>query len=69
VDPGAAAVSGEEYELLLTIPRDAGDLARDLDAKVGVPLTEIGVVEPASDAAVKTRGRRVDPARGHDHFS
>lgn len=69
VEPGAAAVSGEEYELLLAIPSDAGDLARDLEAQFGVSLTEIGVVEPTSETPVKTRGRRVDPARGHDHFS
>jgi thiamine-monophosphate kinase len=69
VSPAAAVVSGEEYELLLAIPADAGDLARELEARFGVPLTQIGVVEPASDAPVTTRGGRVDPARGHDHFS
>jgi thiamine-monophosphate kinase len=69
VSPAEAAVSGEEYELLLAIPADASDLTRELEAQFGVPLTEIGVVENASDAPLKTRGRRVDPARGHDHFS
>jgi thiamine-monophosphate kinase len=69
VSPAAAAASGEEYELLLAIPVDAGDLASELEARFGVPLTEIGVVESAGDAPVKTRGGRVDPARGHDHFS
>ena len=70
VPPADAVTSGEEYELLLAIPAgDDGDLARELEEQFGVPLTEIGIVEPASDAPVKTRGGRVDPARGHDHFS
>jgi thiamine-monophosphate kinase len=69
VSPSEAVVSGEEYELLLAIPADAGDLASEFEAQFGVPLTEIGIVEPASDAPVKTRGARVAPARGHDHFS
>jgi thiamine-monophosphate kinase len=69
VSPTEAVTSGEEYELLLAIPVLAGDLASDFEVQFGVPLTEIGVVEPASDAPVTTRGARVDPARGHDHFS
>ncbi|MDQ6634054.1 MAG: thiamine-phosphate kinase [Gemmatimonadota bacterium] len=69
VRPADAVVSGEEYELLLAIPAGAGDLAGELEKQFGVPLTEIGVVEPASDAPVKTRRGRVDPTRGHDHFS
>jgi thiamine-monophosphate kinase len=69
VSPAQAAVSGEEYELLLAIPGDARQLSRQFEARFGLPLTAIGVVEPASEAPVKTRGERVDPARGHDHFS
>ena len=69
VSPVQAAVSGEEYELLLAMPAVAGGLAGEFEEQFGVSLTEIGVVEPASDAPVKTRGGRVDPARGHDHFS
>jgi thiamine-monophosphate kinase len=69
VSPTAAVASGEEYELLLAIPGNASALSRQLEAAFGVPLTTIGVVEPASDSPVSTRGGRVDPARGHDHFS
>jgi thiamine-monophosphate kinase len=69
VTPAEAAVSGEEYELLLAIAADVRDVGSAFEAEFGVPLTEIGVVEPPSDAPVKTRGGRVDPARGHDHFS
>lgn len=67
--PAEAAASGEEYELLVTIPGDVRDLAREFETRFSVPLTTIGVVEPASESALRTHGVRVDPARGHDHFS
>lgn len=69
VSPAQAAVSGEEYELLLAIPGDASELSRQFEMQFGLPLSAIGVVEPACDAPVRTRGGRVDLARGHDHFS
>jgi thiamine-monophosphate kinase len=69
VSPVQAAVSGEEYELLLAMPGDGGELSGQFEALFGLPLTAIGVVEPTNDAPVKMRGGRVDPARGHDHFS
>jgi thiamine-monophosphate kinase len=69
VSPAAAVESGEEYELLLAIPGDASELARQFEAEFGVPLTTIGVVEPASGSPVSIAGQRVDPTRGHDHFS
>jgi thiamine-monophosphate kinase len=69
VSPAAAVLSGEEYELLLAIPGNASELSQQFEAEFGVPLTTIGVVEPASDSPVSTGGKRVDPARGHDHFS
>jgi thiamine-monophosphate kinase len=62
VAPAAALVSGEEYELLATIPEAAWALlsARWAD-ETDVPLTVIGRVQPASAAA--------SGAAGHDHFA
>jgi thiamine-monophosphate kinase len=65
----AAAISGEEYELLLAAPDelDAALFARTF----GVPLTRIGsVVEgKAGDVTFTETGERVDLGAGYDHFS
>lgn len=68
VSPLAAAVAGEEYELVCTLP-DETAVARfgPID---GVPLTAIGRVSAGVPEAVFTlRGERVDPGRGYDHLS
>jgi thiamine-monophosphate kinase len=68
VSSRAAAVSGEEYELLLTAPRlfDEGDFARAFD----VPLTMIGRVTVGSPQALfYEAGAIVDLGSGYDHFS
>lgn len=63
VEPTGALVSGEEYELLVTMPAERlAALAGVWKAATAVPLTVIGHVtastgSPASDAA------------GHDHFA
>ncbi|MHB1311499.1 MAG: thiamine-phosphate kinase [Gemmatimonadaceae bacterium] len=75
VVPGAtvddAARSGEEYELVVTAP--AGLDTAEFERSFGLPLTAIGAVEPQrpGSAPVETRrrGERVEPPRGHDHFS
>ena len=70
-DALAAAASGEEYELLVTLPPSAA--VHDFERVFRIPLTEIGVVRssPPGGAAVVTtwRGERVAPPRGYDHFS
>lgn len=64
-----AAASGEEYELLVTLPPDRLDHAVEACAKVGVGLTTIGRVEEGDGEArsVDQAGRVVDIA-GFDHF-
>jgi thiamine-monophosphate kinase len=69
--PRDAAVSGEEYELLVAAPApiDEHAFAREF----GVPLTRIGVVsEAGADGPIvrlRLHGTFVDPPPGHDHFS
>ncbi|HEX7124049.1 MAG TPA: thiamine-phosphate kinase [Gemmatimonadaceae bacterium] len=68
VSPLAAAVAGEEYELVCTLP-DETTVAR-LEPTDGVPLTAIGrVLAGAPEAVFTLQGVRVDPGRGYDHFS
>jgi thiamine-monophosphate kinase len=63
VEPASALQSGEEYELLVTMPPAAfAALAGRWEAEHGVLLTVIGEVAPAGD------GPEVPTARGHDHF-
>jgi len=61
--PASALQSGEEYELLVTMPRGAFEaVAGPWEAREGLPLTVIGTVEPASgDTTLADVG-------GHDHF-
>lgn len=68
VTPLAAAIAGEEYELLCTMPDDTriGEFERLHE----VPLTVIGrVVSGAPDVVFSLDGQRVDPGSGYDHFS
>jgi thiamine-monophosphate kinase len=70
VTPEEAAASGEEYEVLVTAGRPP-DLA-EFRTRFAVDLTEIGrVLGPAIGGELVTvrGGKRVDPPRGHDHFS
>ena len=69
--PRDAALSGEEYELLVTAPRaiDEHAFAREF----GVPLTRIGTMRAAVDSRptvrLQSHGKFVDLPGGHDHFS
>ena len=73
-----ALVSGEEYELLATIPADAAPgLVAGFERRHGIPLTVVGTVR-APDGAPGVRlliapggpvTSRVEFASGHDHFS
>jgi thiamine-monophosphate kinase len=63
-----AAASGEEYELLATIPASKFDELRAAFTEVGVELTAIGRVSEGSGAdLLDASGRHVD-VRGFDHF-
>lgn len=63
-----ALQSGEEYELLVTVPGalEASRFRQLFD----LPLTTIGSVKAGEPGVVFTRGReRVAPPAGYDHFS
>jgi thiamine-monophosphate kinase len=66
----AALTGGEDYELVLAIPRRRVRAARALAAGVGVALTPIGeVIRSGGVTAVDAAGRPYRPRReGHDHL-
>lgn len=62
VAPTSALQSGEEYELLVTMPPEAFEaLARRWESAQGIPLTVIGEVVAAGAADLPA-------GAGHDHF-
>lgn len=68
--PILAVASGEEYELLVTMPASFDEAgARAFREAVGVPLTRVGACE-AGGAAVRLtdRGTAVAAPAGFDHF-
>jgi thiamine-monophosphate kinase len=67
--PVEAASSGEEYELLVAMPRSAA--IHDFEGSFRIPLTEIGRVVAHGEAEVRTMldGASVAPPGGYDHFS
>jgi thiamine-monophosphate kinase len=57
-----AAAGGEDYELVCALPRDA-------IAGAGVPLVEVGVLEPGTPGAIRFTGAGAnEPPRGYDHL-
>jgi thiamine-monophosphate kinase len=67
-DAKFAAGSGEEYELLATLPAEMFEVAQGAVAESGVALTAIGRVSDGSGAELlDARGGHV-PIRGFDHF-
>jgi len=70
IEPHAALRSGEEYELLVTSPRELDSAA--FAQRFSIPLTEIGRVttrESETNVVLRQGGNRVANPRGHDHFS
>lgn len=70
VEPGAAAVSGEEYELIVCA---AALNVSAFERAHGLSLTAVGsVLEPVPDGigiTVRMNGERLAPATGFRHFS
>ncbi len=64
-----AALGGEDYELLVALPRgfSAQDAAA-LERELGIPLTLIGRVSAGSGAVCRLQGREV-ALTGFDHFA
>ena len=69
VAPLAAVRSGEEYELLVAMPRSFGDAgARAFRRATGLPLTHIGRCASGRGLRMTHNGRRITPPPGFDHF-
>jgi len=69
VTPRAAAASGEEYELLVALPRSFGTAgARAFRRATGLPLTRIGACTAGRGLRITHEGRLITSPRGFDHF-
>src|SRR5690242_1808714 len=69
VAPLGAARSGEEYELLVALPRRFGERdARAFRRATGLLLTRIGTCSPGHGVRITDHGRQVTPPLGFDHF-
>ncbi len=65
-----AVVSGEEYELLVVLPRSFADTdAVEFVEQFAVPFTRIGVVESGRGVHLYDEGSAVDLPQGFAHFS
>lgn len=69
VTPRAAARSGEEYELLVAMPRSFGAVgARAFRRATGLSLTRIGACTAGRGLRITDDGRLITPPPGFDHF-
>jgi len=69
VTPLAAARSGEEYELLVAMPRSFGEVgARAFRRATGLPLTAIGRCASGRGRRMTHYGRPIIAPPGFDHF-
>ncbi len=67
--PLAAVRSGEEYELLVAMPRSFGDAgARAFRRATGLSLTRIGACTAGRGLRITDDGRPIPPPPGFDHF-
>ncbi len=67
--PLAAVRSGEEYELLVAMPRSFGDAgARAFRRATGLSLTRIGACTAGRGLRITDDGRLIPPPPGFDHF-
>jgi thiamine-monophosphate kinase len=68
-DCETALASGEEFELLVTLPGDSEpDLARRFGAEHSLDLTRIGVVAVGEGLVLERGGEQVAPPAGFSHF-
>jgi thiamine-monophosphate kinase len=68
VAPLAAAASGEEFELLVTLPPEFKNAAQFAKA-TGLPLTQIGTCSAGSGIRITENGQRITPPPGFQHFT
>ena len=63
-----AAEGGEDYELLVALPREFGAAdVREFEAACRIALTRVGTVKRGSGVRVELAGRPLE-LRGYDHF-
>lgn len=67
-DAHTALTSGEEYELLVSVPNDVALDTATFERSFGIPLTRIGIVVDRRDVAVLGGGGAA-LAVGHDHLA
>jgi len=69
VTPFAAVRSGEEYELLVAMPRRFGPTdVKAFGRATGLPLTRIGACTAGRGVRMTHDGRPITPPPGFDHF-
>jgi len=69
VTPLAAVRSGEEYELLVAMPRHFATAgAKAFGRATGLPLTRIGDCTAGRGVRMTHDGRPITPPPGFDHF-
>lgn len=68
VSPVAAAASGEEFELLVTLPAAFKDAATFVKA-TGLSLSRIGACEAGSGIRITDNGKPITPPSGFQHFA
>lgn len=69
VTPRDAVRSGEEYELIVALPRGFGERrARAFHRFTGLPLTRIGQCRSGRGVRMLDHGRQITPPPGFDHF-
>jgi thiamine-monophosphate kinase len=69
VNASDALSSGEEYELLVAMPRSFGTPgARAFRRATGLQLTRIGRCEVGRGVRMTDNGKRITPPSGFDHF-
>jgi thiamine-monophosphate kinase len=64
-----ALVSGEEYELLVSVPPSSDILTDEFEREFGLPLSAIGVVIAPGASTVTLHGLPSIALRGYDHIS
>jgi thiamine-monophosphate kinase len=63
-----AAEGGEDYELLVALPRDFGTAdVREFETACRIALTRVGAAKRGSGVRLELAGRALD-LRGYDHF-
>jgi thiamine-monophosphate kinase len=68
VTPAAAAASGEEFELLVTLPSAFDDAAKFVIA-TGLPLTRMGFCSAGTGVRITDNGKPVTVPPGFQHFA